>query len=370
MVIIALLLMISTTYALSVDCTNMMQFAYDLGMPSKQPAIWIQIRVDCCTASGVTCSGSERVYQINWNILGLNGVINGTAIPSSVTYLSLEKNLLTGSIPSNLLSGLFYLSLYGNLMSGDLPSFPSTLQYLVVGAPGFPGNRFTGSLKLNQPIWLRINDNWIADVVIQDSNGLAGNCDLSNNPLLGNSNIVGLTMCTKGGLYSAGLLPVTRSTISTVKSTTTHFRTTAAAMRTSNAVTVDFTSTLVLTEILESSEDSTITTSDISTIAPALLMTESTTADSVMGEKLNYTTSDGKTANGTPTTVLGFTSIVGTVQFGQKKREFGVNLGMMIRVLVSGMILGAILNKFPFWREFERMMSKGNGRATARSQVF
>ena len=47
----------------------------------------------------------------------------------------------------------------------------------------------------------------------------SGNCDLSNNPLLGNPNIAGLTMCTKNGLYSAALLPITRSTTKLAKTT-------------------------------------------------------------------------------------------------------------------------------------------------------
>ena len=175
-------------------------------------------------------------HKPSWWGIGLTGVINETAIPPSVFYLYLYSNAITGKIPSSLPTGLreLYLHanaitgsiptvlpnnlvtlwLFGNQMSGDLPSFPSTLQNLALGAPGYPGNQFTGSLRLNRAIYLRINDNWITDVVIQDSSGLgtSGNlCDLSNNPLLGNSNIAGLTTCTKNGLFSMSLLPVTKS---------------------------------------------------------------------------------------------------------------------------------------------------------------
>ena len=103
-------------------------------------------------------------------------------------------------------------------MSGDLPLFPSTLQYLALGYSGYPGNHFTGTLRLNKPIELWISDNLITDVVILDSSLLVlgrFRCYLDNNPLLGNPNIAGLTMCTKNGLYSAELLPVTKSILTT-----------------------------------------------------------------------------------------------------------------------------------------------------------
>ena len=49
---------------------------------------------------------------------------------------------------------------------------------------------------------------------LQDTSLLVtGECDLSNNPLLGNPNIDGLPTCTTTGIYSAGLLPVTKSTV-------------------------------------------------------------------------------------------------------------------------------------------------------------
>ena len=203
--------MSSTVYAVSEDCPNVIQLAFGLGMQTAQPAIWAQLQGDCCTANdGVNCNGSQRVYEIYWVNIGLNGIINGTAIPSSVIYLHLYNNVIMGNIPLLLPGGLVLLYLHGNQMSGDLPFFPSTLKYLWLGESGNPGNHFTGSLRLNRPIELRINHNWITDVVIQGSNVLATggyNCDLSNNPLLGNPNIANLTMCTQDGLYSADLLP-------------------------------------------------------------------------------------------------------------------------------------------------------------------
>ena len=222
---VALLLMSSTIYAVSSDCPNMVELARGFGMQTTRPAIWTALQGDCCIASGVTCDVSQRVTQISWFNIGLNGTINGTAIPSSVTLLHLYNNAaITGSIPSSLPSGLVELSVRGNQMSGDLPSFPSTLQYLALGYPGSPQNHFTGSLRLNRPFELYINFNWITDVVVQDSSGLSI-CNLSNNPLLGNPNIVGLTMCTQNGLYSASLLPNTKLTTALAKTTTTTFGT-------------------------------------------------------------------------------------------------------------------------------------------------
>ena len=187
MISIALLLMSSTIYAVSIDCPNVIQLAYDLGMQTAQPAIWTALQGDCCNSvsTKVSCDGSQRVWHIYWGSIGLNGVINGTAIPSSVTYLRLFSNAITGAIPNVLPSGLLALALDDNRMSGDLPSFPSTLLYLGLGWPGYPGNHFTGSLRLNRPIQLYIHDNWITDVVIQDSSQIDPSyCHLSDNPLL------------------------------------------------------------------------------------------------------------------------------------------------------------------------------------------
>ena len=185
----------------------MLNFARGLGIQSTQPNIWNQLEIDCCSTTGVTCN-NELVVTIIWYSMGLNGTINGTAIPSGVFVLDLELNpLLSGSIPAILPNGLTDLYLRGNNMSGDLPIFPSSLQKLELGYPGYPGNHFTGSLTLNRPLQVYINDNWITDIVILDSSALTI-CDLSNSPLLGNSNINGLTMCTKNGLYSPSAIKI------------------------------------------------------------------------------------------------------------------------------------------------------------------
>ena len=350
MISIALFLKSSIIYAVSLDCPDMVEFAYGLGLQTAQPAVWSALQSDCCTASGVDCDGSQRVWRIEWYFLGLNGVVNGTAIPSSVTHLSLEGNDITGAIPSALPSGLRELYIHGNQMSGDLPSFPSTLTNLMLGYSGYYGNHFTGTLRLNRPLWLRINDNWIADLVIQDRSVL-GTCDLSYNPLLGNPNIAGLTMCTKNGLYSAALLPVTRSTLKTMAKTTTTQLTSVPG------TTMQFTSVLRTTTQLESSEmtangtamtdgaTTTVKTNFVRTTAQQRLSSEMTS-----GRMLNSV----MLVTGTSTT----TSSLGTVAFAPMMHGFIFNLFMVVRIVISAMLFTFVTSRTPFGREFKRMRSK------------
>ena len=234
-------LLLIKVFAFSVDCPNLRNLASGLGMQSGNPTIWTQLQGDCCTADGVVCV-SQGVTEISWVNIILYGMINGTAIPNGITrlilwdnqltgsipsifpgglkILDLNYNRLTGSIPSTLPSGLTHFYLDGNQLSGDLPIFPISLQLLYLGYPGNPGNYFTGTLRLNQPNEVYINFNWITDVIIQDRSQInPSQCDLSNNPLLGNPNIALLTMCAKNGLYSASLLPNTLTTIKTTTST-------------------------------------------------------------------------------------------------------------------------------------------------------
>ena len=271
--------MTSTIYSVSADCPNVIELARGLGMQTARPAIWTALQGDCCNygASNVICDGSQRVTQIWWYTMGLYGVINGSAIPSSVMHLGLYDNVITGTFPSALPSGLRELYLHGNQMSGNLPSFPSTLQYLGLGYSGYPGNYFTGTLRLNQPIRLYINHNWITDVVIQNSSQINPSwCDLSNTPLLGNPNIAGLTMCTQDGLYSASLLPVTRSTVSTLtKTTTTSAVTTASVFGTTQ---------------LESSEITTLATTTVAKTTTKLTTTQSTSVVTTTIEPFNGAT--------------------------------------------------------------------------------
>ena len=382
----------------SVDCPNLIQLAYGFNMHIKQPPIWTTLQTDCCTASGVTCDVSQRVTHISWRSLRLNGTINGTAIPSTLTNFELGNNKLTNAIPNMLSPDLVYLDLSsnrlnesipavlpsnitildladnqlssdipailpsgltdlyldqnqltgiipinlpmnlqrvrlwsnrltggiplvlpnnlisfwidGNFLSGDLPLFPASLSFIGLGYPDETQNQFSGILRLNRPIELYINDNWITDVVIQDSSALAY-CDLSNTPLLGNPNIANLTMCTKIGLYNASLLPNTR-------------------MSTTSTISVELQSTIIRAHIE--------TTPSVSTSV-----------------SLSFLTNDTRTSHVTHTFESTEMS-VGTVQFELKLVKLTINLFMLLRVVVSGVILAYVLHKMPFLREMRKKL--------------
>ena len=175
----------------STNCTAIVQLANDLGIQVAQPLIWSALQTDCCIASGVTCVG-QNVSKIDWHGMGLNGIINDTAIPSTVTVLDLHSYSLNGNFPISLPSkltfldvshntltnnlppmfpvGLLTLHVHDNKLSGDLPFFPSKTKDIILGWPGSPrNNHFTGTLRSNRPILMYINDNWITNIIIQDN---------------------------------------------------------------------------------------------------------------------------------------------------------------------------------------------------------
>ena len=412
-----LLLLLSMSTGLSIDCPNMINFARGLGVQTAQPGIWAALQSDCCIANGVNCT-SQRVTQIYWDSKGLNGVINGSAIPSSllilrlsynqingslpsvwpygleelcleynqisgsvpsmlprgVTILSLSHNQLkllsnttvfpidlqflylafndiagsvppiwpiglveldlshnqmsgsisgtalpsglkhiylnnnefTGSIPLILPSGLIKLWVCINKFTGDVPTFPDSLQYLYLGYPGLPGTHFTGSVKLNRPKELFLNDNWISDLSIQNSTALLpGNCDISNNALLGNPNIASLTMCVKNGLYNPSLLPITVTTTTAME-------------------TIRKESTAIATETI------------ISTIASDISQIQFLASSEIV-----------------------FTTL-STVQFGQKSFEVILNFWMVVRVVIDALIFTVVARKTPFKREFKKKIKLRN----------
>ena len=133
-----LAIFVVNAYGISTDCPSLVIFAQGLGMQNKQPGIWTSLQGDCCTASGVTCV-SQRVTQIQWGNMGLNGIINGAALPSNLTNLYLYMNQLNGSIPS-LPSNLTYLHLDLNQLTGSIPTLPSGLTDLNLGENQLTGN--------------------------------------------------------------------------------------------------------------------------------------------------------------------------------------------------------------------------------------
>ena len=221
---------------ISIDCPNIINLALGLHMNIAQPTIMSKLQFDCCTA--VTCV-SQRVTELRWNTKGLSGSINGSLLTSGLKILDLSGNSLsgaidkiifpdglqqiwlfsnqfTGSIPRIWPSGLLKLDVSDTQLSGDIPLFPLTLTYLALGYPGYQGTHFSGSVVLNQPIYVYLTSNWITDVEISDVSRIFNDpqnpCDISFNPLLGNPIVSQLpSFCLKNGLYSANLLPKTRS---------------------------------------------------------------------------------------------------------------------------------------------------------------
>ena len=216
------ILLMSLLYGVSVDCPNIINLGIGLHLDIKQPIVMNEVRTDCCTASGITCV-NQRVTQIMWGgAPGLGGSINGSALPPNLFNFDVSFASVTGPIPI-LPAGISYFAVQGNKMSGDVPPLPSSLDQLILGLPNSPGNHFSGSIVLSSPTNVKINFNLITDITIQSTTSLS-NCDLSNNPLLGNPRLTALPMCTKNNLYSANLLPIT---ISTLFSTTKLFLPTA-----------------------------------------------------------------------------------------------------------------------------------------------
>ena len=98
-VILIGMLLIGHVRGISVDCPNVIQFAFNLGIQSIQSVLWNSLQIYCCNSNGVTCT-NQVVTKIAWDTMGLNGFINGSAIPSGVTDLELARNVLIGNIPS------------------------------------------------------------------------------------------------------------------------------------------------------------------------------------------------------------------------------------------------------------------------------
>ena len=162
------------------------------------PNSLIEIRLNQNKISGII-----PILPITLQFLKLwNNKLNSSipALPSSLEYLDLSHNQLVGTLPSPLPNGLEFLRVHNNQLSGNVPSLPLPLYDLWLGNSGFPGNYFSGTIMLNRPTNIRINDNLISNVIILDLSQLIY-CDLSNNPLLGSPNISELTICIKNNLY-------------------------------------------------------------------------------------------------------------------------------------------------------------------------
>ena len=188
-----------------------------------------------------------------------HNIVSGSipSLPATLNYMDLSSNTITGGIPT-LPSTLTSLFLNGNEMFGDVPDLPVTLRELILGTGG-TGNHFTGVVKILNPTTLEIVSNYITDVVVTNSSKLTS-CDLSNNPLLGNSNIIALTMCAKTGLYSANLLPITITTSKKTSKLVTSSARTSVNLFSSSARTSDIlTKNITQLQSTQNGQQSTLT---------------------------------------------------------------------------------------------------------------
>ena len=267
-------IILSCGYGVSLDCPNVVNFGKHLNLDLSQPAIWNQLQIDCCTASGLTCS-SNFVTGISWSGRNLNGSFNGTALgllsslsnldlsnnqivghinatvfPPSLNSLQLRYNLFFGQIPLYLPNGITYVNFRSTQLSGliSIP-FPSSVHTLDLSYNQFVGafpsplpsalvnihvnnnlfsgqlsnipssvtglfihvNQFSGTIALTKPISVNIRDNQITDIVIIDITSLSS-CTLSNNALFGNLYIANLTICVQTGLFNATPIQITKTT--------------------------------------------------------------------------------------------------------------------------------------------------------------
>ena len=233
-----MILLIPKINSISIDCPDVINLAIGLNMDKTNPAFMNALQVDCClynvdaVTNFVKCTASAsnpRVININWDALGLNGTINGTALtasmnstltwlslktneisgtipnplPPKLTFLRLFANQLQGNIPNPLPSNLGRLYLHSNKLIGDIPNLPKSLVELMLGVRGSAGNNnLNGKIELRTPTRLSLFNIYITDLIIYDTSKLTtALCDISNTPLLGNPILANLTRCTKTGLY-------------------------------------------------------------------------------------------------------------------------------------------------------------------------
>ena len=203
----------------SPDCLDVINLAVGLEMNSTSPTEMDILKNDCCSSTHLVCTligGVKRVKEINWNSkeVTLTGFINGSALPQALTKLRLNQNEIVGHLPTTWPKGMMHIEVNKNYLYGDISQviFPPTMQILQLGWPNEYGNHFSGTLNLYRPVSVKINHNLITGIQINDTS-LLNNCDLSDNPLLGNFKINNLTQCRMNYLFPA-IIPST--TVETV----------------------------------------------------------------------------------------------------------------------------------------------------------
>ena len=440
------LVLLSKIQGTSVDCPNVINLAFGLHLNVKRPSIWSALQGDCCISAStyVFCDGSQRVFNIEWNVMGLDGSINGTALPNKLQRLDLSNNQikgsiplglpsgiqdlyfnynqltgsiptvlpsglqqfdlsfnqftgniptvlpsalqglyldnnqlngsiptvlpsalqkiyannnqLTGSIPTALPSGLLELDVDGNQLTGSIPPFPSSITTIFLGYPGVPGNHFSGSLVLYKPSCVYINYNWITDVIIQNTTQLtSSNCDLSNNPLLGNPHISGLTMCTVNGLYyntlSSTSLTKTFSTFAN-KLAGISAKTTGTSKFTS--VTSSWSKSFATTATILMPANNLESTTSVTTIITTASRAFNFRTRKIISKLLVYTAST--TLNQKQNSINSRSASSQTISLIQPQiASANISLKMIFTVIINCMSLSVVISKTPFTREIKSM---------------
>ena len=213
-------------FGISSDCPLVVNLAKSLHLDRVDPSRMQNLVSDCCTDRGVKCNNENRVDAINFALSKLTGNMESVSFPSTLIWLEVYRNNLTGTIPNSLPDSLTHLyfdvnsfsgslpnplppkliSLHaaGNKLSGPVPVLPTSLVDLSLGYPEHPTNKFTGTLSVRSPIqWLYLYGNLFTDLVVTDSSQLTiTSCDFSNNPLNQSTHLQNLKSCRQDGLYS------------------------------------------------------------------------------------------------------------------------------------------------------------------------
>ena len=311
-------------------------------------------------------SGSVPTYPPGLTLIDVsNNQLNGTIpspFPSTLQTAYFHNNKFLGSIPSPLPSGLLLMYVYGNSMLGDIPALPTSLQELGIGWPAMYGNHFTGSVVFQKPVRLYLNNNYISNIVVNDSSAITG-CDLSGTALLGNPNLGNLAACIKTGLYSANSLPNTISPkISAGKSITNLPHTSVSILVTSNSL---WTSSIfsfktnsnnLFTKMI------TITSATTSSILTKMVSITGTTDSSILTKYLPISSSDDKNSFNAATFLRSYSTLIQStignalnVTVSIKGKDASLSLSLTVfnvsKLLINTLLLASIATKTPWMRK-------------------